>query len=312
MEVRLLNDTPRPELAPVEHTHIGGQAVIEGVMMRGKLNWAIAVRKADGSIHVEEHELRSAARNRPYLRWPLVRGVWSLYETLALAMKAFGISAALAGGSEEERLTKGEIAFTMVLGIGLAVGLFIVLPAVATNLFGERVRESTVGWNVIDGVLRIMVFFAYIWLVSRIKDIQRVFAYHGAEHKSIHAYERGLPLETESVQDFGTMHVRCGTSFLLMVMFIAILVFSLVPADTLVARVGVRLGFLPVIAGLAYELIKWAGRHPDSRLVRVLLWPGLQLQKMTTREPDDGMVEVAVTALRRVVAREESAAEAGA
>jgi uncharacterized protein YqhQ len=288
---------------PIEHTHIGGQAVIEGVMMRGKRNWALAVRLAGGDIHVEEHDLKAPPEDS-FWKWPILRGMRGLWTTLALAMKAFGISATLAGETEEEQLSKGEVALTIVLGIGLAVGLFIVLPAVATNLLGERVRESTLGWNLIDGVLRLVVFFAYIWAVSRIKDIARVFAYHGAEHKTIHAYEHGLPLRADVIQRYETLHVRCGTSFLLMVMVIAIVVFSLVPADTLVARVGVRIVLLPLIAGLAYEVIKWAGKNPNSGLVRVLLWPGLQLQRMTTSEPTDDMVEIAVAAMARVVRAE--------
>lgn len=287
----------------IEHTHIGGQAVLEGVMMRGKRDWALAVRLASGDIHVEEHDLKTP-REGGLWTWPVLRGMLGLWTTLALAMKALGISASLAGETEEEQLSKGEVALTVVLGIGLAVGLFIVLPAVMTNLLGERVRESTLGWNVIDGVLRLVVFFAYIWLVSRIKDIARVFAYHGAEHKTIHAYERGLPLRADVIQQYETLHVRCGTSFLLMVMVIAIVVFSIVPTETLATRIGVRVVLLPLIAGLAYEVIKWAGKRPDHPVVRVVLWPGLQLQRMTTREPDDGMVEVAVAAMARIVRRE--------
>ena len=300
----------RPQDHPIQHTHIGGQAVIEGVMMRGKHNWALAVRLADGSIHTEEHDFKASA-DRAWLKWPVVRGVYGLWQTLALAMKAFGISAALAGETEEEQLSKGEIALTMVLAVALAVGLFIVLPAVATNMLGEGVRDSNVWWNIIDGALRIVVFFLYILAVSRIKDVRRVFAYHGAEHKTIHAYERGLPLRSEIVQAWQTLHVRCGTSFLLMVMVIAILVFSLVPADSLAEKVAVRVVLLPLIAGLAYEVIKWAGRRPDQPVVRVLLWPGLQLQRMTTAEPDDGMVEVAMAAMALVVRRESGEWPAG-
>ncbi len=293
---------------PIQHTHIGGQAVLEGVMMRGKLNWAIAVRKPDGTIHLEDHDLKSASSRYSFLKWPVLRGVWGLYETMALAMKAFGISASVAGDPDSEDgeggLTAGEVTLSMVLGVALAIGLFVVLPAVLTNLFGDLVKESHVAWNVIDGVLRLVVFFLYIWAVSRMKDIQRLFAYHGAEHKTIHAYEHGLPLETSVIQKYETLHVRCGTSFLLMVMVIAILVFSVVPAPTLLDKLIVRIVLLPIIAGLAYEVIKWAGRRPENPVVRVLLWPGLQLQRMTTREPSDDMVEIAVAAMRRVVERE--------
>ena len=303
----------------IQYTHIGGQAVLEGVMMRGKHNWAIAGRKPDGEIHVEEHDLKTAASKRPWVAKPVIRGIVGLYETLVLAMQAFSISASYAGETEEEQLSSKEIAFTMVLGVGLAIGLFIILPAILTNFLVGQATEKPFTWNVIDGILRVVAFFIYIWAVSRMKDIQRVFAYHGAEHKTIHAYEHGLPLETDLIQEYETMHVRCGTSFLLMVMVIAIVVFSLVPVKAIAAAMGVdykvgitliaislRILLLPLIAGLAYEVIKWAGKAPDKPLVKVILWPGMQLQRMTTREPEDDMVEVAVAATRMVIAREEA------
>ncbi len=302
----------------IKYTHIGGQAVLEGIMMRGKHNWAVAVRQPDGEIYIEEHELKTAVSKRPWLGKPIIRGIVGLYETLVLAMKAFSVSASVAGESEEEQLSSREIAFTMVLGVGLAIALFIVLPAVVTNLLVGGATDKPFTWNIVDGLLRVLAFFTYIWAVSRIKDIQRVFAYHGAEHKTIHAYEHGLPLEADVIQRYETMHVRCGTSFLLMVMVIAILVFSLVPVKALAAALGaegryailaiaiaMRLVLLPLIAGLAYEVIKWAGKAPDNPVVRVVLWPGLMLQKMTTREPTDDMIEIAVAAMNAVIAREE-------
>jgi len=310
----------------VTHTHIGGQAVLEGVMMRGKYNWAVAVRTPDGSIHSEEHDLTSAAKKHAWMRRPVVRGVVALVETLALAMKAFGISASLSGETEEEQLSSKEIGLSLVMGIGLAVGLFIVLPAILTNLVvSATVHPFT--WNIIDGVLRVVAFFLYIFAISKMKEIQRVFAYHGAEHKTIHAYEHNLPLETPLIQQFKTMHMRCGTSFLLMVMVIAILVFSLVPVKPIAAYfewtspvailgllIASRLLLMPLVAGLAYEVtVKWAGTHSDNAFVKVILWPGLQMQRMTTREPDDEMIEVAVVATKLVIARElaEEAAERG-
>lgn len=304
---------------PVEHTHIGGQAVLEGVMMRGKHNWAVAIRTPDGGIYVEEHELKTAVSKRPWLGKPIVRGVVGLWESLALAMKAFAVSAEHAGETEDEKLSAKEIALSMTLGVVLAVALFIVLPAVVTNLLVGEATDRPFLWNIVDGLLRVVAFFLYIWAISRMRDIQRVFAYHGAEHKTIHAYEGGLPLDAEVIQRYQTMHVRCGTSFLLMVMVIAILVFSVVPVRavtellgtdhrliTLAIAISFRILLLPLIAGLAYEVIKWAGKKPENPVVRVVLWPGLQLQRMTTREPDDSMVEVAVTAMQRVVAREEA------
>jgi len=307
----------------IRPTHIGGQALLEGIMMRGKYNWAVAVREPSGEIYTEEHDLVSAKDKHAWLKWPIIRGMWGFYETMVLAIKAFGISAEHAGETEEEQLTSKEIGLTMVLGLGLAVGLFIVLPAVITNLFVDSIEHPFI-WNAVDGVLRLVAFFLYIWAVSRLKEIHRVFAYHGAEHKTIHAYERGLPLETETIQRYGTLHVRCGTSFLLMVMVVAIVVFSLVPGKAIMAAWGIdargwillfnittRIILLPLIAGLAYEItVKWAGTHPDNPLVKVLLWPGMQMQRLTTAPPDDSMVEIAVAAMNLVVAREEAEAAA--
>lgn len=305
----------------VKPTHIGGQALLEGIMMRGKYNWAVAVREPSGEIYTEEHDLHSAKEKYKWLAWPIIRGMWGFYETMALAIKAFGISAEHSGETEEEQLSSKEIGITMILGLGLAIGLFIVLPAVLTNLVVDSI-DHPFQWNVLDGLLRLVAFFVYIWAISRIKEIQRVFAYHGAEHKTIHAYERGLPLDSEVIQRFQTLHVRCGTSFLLMVMVVAIVVFSLVPGKAIMAswgvdsralillfNIGTRIVLLPLIAGIAYEItVKWAGARPDNPLVKVLLWPGLQMQRLTTAEPDDSMVEIAVAAMQLVVAREEAEA----
>jgi len=309
----------------VRYTHIGGQAVLEGIMMRGKYNWAIAVREPDGAIWAEEHDLVSTAQKHRWLRLPIIRGVWSFYETMVLAVKAFTISAEHAGETEEEQLTSREIGLTLVLGMGLAVLLFIVAPAVLTNLIAGSALVHPFVWNLTDGLLRLVAFFAYIWGVSRMKDIKRVFRYHGAEHKTIHAYEAGLPLEPEYVRDFTTLHLRCGTSFLLMVMVIAIIVLSLVPGKAILSawgvsasgwvllfNIGVRILLLPLIAGLAYEVsVKWAGSNPDNSLVKVLLWPGLQMQRMTTAEPDDSMLEIAIAAMNLVLARESLEDESG-
>ncbi len=317
---------PERTVERITHTHIGGQAVLEGIMMRGTKNWAIAVREADGTIYTEAHDLVSAKDRHAWLKWPIIRGMWGFYETMVLAVKAFGISAEHAGETEEEQLTSKEIALTMVLGLALAIGLFIVLPAVATNLLVGSSLERPITWNVVDGVLRLVAFFTYIWLVSKVKDIQRVFAYHGAEHKTIHAYEHGLPLTPEHIRTFGTLHVRCGTAFLLMVMVIAILVFSIVPGKAILAawgvdgrlwvllfNIGIRILLLPLIAGLAYEVsVKWAGNLPHNPLVKALTWPGMQLQRMTTAEPDDEMIEVAVAAMELVIARETAEPATGA
>ena len=287
-------------------------------MMRGVKNWAVAVRTPDGDIHVEEHDL-PAHNARGWRTWPVTRGMYAMYETLALSLKAFGIAASLAGGSEEEQLTATEIGWTMVAGVALAIVAFIVAPALLTNLVaGSSAKANPLVWNLVDGVLRMAVFLLYIWGIGLMPDIRRVFAYHGAEHKSIHAYEHGLPLKPRYVQRYETLHVRCGTAFLLMVMVISIIVFSLVPGKIILGwwgitngfavgafNIGARVVLLPLVAGLAYEVtVKWAGNHSENPFVKVLLWPGMQLQRLTTREPDDGMVEVAVAALRAVADRE--------
>ncbi len=306
---------------PVVHTHIGGQAVIEGVMMRGKYNWAVAVRTPGGGIHCESHDLATAPHRRPWLAKPIVRGVVALYDTISLAMKAIGISASYSGESEEEQLTDREVGFVMVFGVLLAIGLFIVLPYIATNLLVGRLQDQPFKWNLVDGILRLLVLFGYIFLISRMKDVKRLFAYHGAEHKTIHAFEHHVPLEADDVQQFGTAHVRCGTSFLLMVMVVALIVYLFVPFRLILANLGVtnplamttltlliRILLLPVIAGLAYEVIRYAGKHEDTGLVKVLLWPGMQLQRMTTSEPDESMVEVAIAAVKPIIARERAEA----
>jgi uncharacterized protein YqhQ len=305
---------------PITHTHIGGQAVLEGIMMRGKYNWAVAVRTPDGQIHTEEHDLVSGVAKYGWMRWPVVRGCVALVETLALAMQAFAVSASLQGETEEEQLSGSEISLTMLLGGVLAIAFFILLPVWLTNLITRTTAAANpLLWNPVDGVIRVAIFFLYIWAIGRMGDIKRVFAYHGAEHKTIHAYEHNLPLEPDVIQRYETLHVRCGTSFLLMVMIVAIIVFSLVPVRLIATSMGItnqigisliaivcRLLLLPVVAGLAYEItVKWAGNHSENPLVRVLLWPGLQMQRMTTAEPDDGMVEVAVAAMKPIIAREE-------
>jgi uncharacterized protein YqhQ len=314
-----------PEDGPITHTHIGGQAVLEGIMMRGKYNWAVAVRTPGGEIHTEAHDLPAGTHRKGWMRWPIVRGCVAMVDTLSLAMKAFTVSASLAGETEEEQLSAKEIGFTMVFGVGLAIVFFIIAPALLTNVMlvpflGKNpATANPLAWNILDGVLRVLAFFAYIWAIGRMEDIQRVFGYHGAEHKTIHAYEHNLPLETPLIQRYSTSHIRCGTSFLLMVMVVAIIVFSVTPVKALAAAWGItsragvlslailaRLILMPLVAGLAYEItVKWAGNHSENPFVKVLLWPGLQLQRMTTREPDDGMVEVAVAAMQPIIAREE-------
>ena len=390
-------------------THVGGQALIEGVMMRGKYNWAVGIRKPNGDLHVEEHDLNSGKNKNGWMYRPLVRGSRAMVESLVLGYKALEIAmmyafdeaedeaeatlaatdpteAALAEGnsteaeptatdstegalaegnstegeptatdptesepvsselakdktstkeaakperaadaptSEDSGFGKGEMAISMVLGVLLGVALFILLPALLTNLIVGEYDSNTLAWNIVDGLLRVAVFVFYIWLIGRMQDIKRMFMYHGAEHKTIHCYEHGLALTPENARSFPRLHVRCGTAFLIMVLIIAILVYTVVPISTLISAWGVpdgapklalvivvRILLMPVIAGISYEVtVKWAGSHPDNPLVKVVLFPGMQMQYLTTREPDDSMLECAIAAMQLVLQREEAEAK---
>lgn len=409
-------------------THVGGQALIEGIMMRGKYNWAVAVREPSGSVYTEEHDLASGRKKNGWMYWPLVRGCRALVESLVLGYKALEIAALHAfaeesdqgggdaaasdaagspaasaeavdgddlpgessrpfswkddfgrpdtvidalgaqaelkvecmgeaasesaardeevasaegallegelspasesGGEkqkksfldEEVEFGKKEMAISMVLGLVLGVVLFIVAPALITNLIVGEYDQNTLLWNVVDGLLRVAVFVFYIWLIGRMGEIKRMFGYHGAEHKTIHCYEHGLPLTPENARSFPRLHVRCGTAFLIMVMVIAIIVYTVTPLNALIEAWGVadgapklilvilvRILLMPVIAGISYEItVKWAGSHPDNPLVKVILWPGMQMQYLTTNEPDDGQIECAIAAMQLVLEREQA------
>lgn len=313
-------------------THVGGQALIEGVMMRGKYNWAVAVRELDGNVYEEEHDLASGRSKNGWLYWPVVRGCRAFVESLLLGFKALEIAAmhAYAEEAEEDKeafeFGEKEMIVSMVLGLVLGVGLFVVLPALVANLLVGEYDGDTLAWNIVDGIVRVAIFVFYIWLIGRMKDIKRMFAYHGAEHKTIHCFEHGLPLTPENARSFPRLHVRCGTAFLIMVMLIAILVYTIAPLNALILALGVpdgvlkllvvilvRIALMPVIAGISYEItVKWAGSHPENPLVKVILWPGMQMQRLTTREPDDDQIECAIRAMQRVLEREEREAQAKA
>lgn len=388
-------------------THVGGQALLEGVMMRGKYNWAVGVREPDGGVYEESHDLASGRAKNGWMYWPCVRGCRAMVESLVLGYKALEIAALHAFNEDEERdadacsavhpnacdpdgeapvpgpadaafswkddfgrpdtmidalgaqrslevvskpvpapvasaaaasepaaksdgdavFGKKEMAFSMVLGLLMGVVLFIVAPAFITNLLVGEYDAHTLAWNIVDGLLRVAVFVFYIWLIGRISDIKRMFGYHGAEHKTIHCYEHGLPLTPENARQFPRLHVRCGTAFLIMVMIIAILVYTVTPLNALISAWGVpdgapklalviaaRIALMPVIAGISYEItVRWAGSHPENPLVKVVLWPGMQMQYLTTNEPDDGMLECAIAAMQQVLEREElEAAKAAA
>lgn len=413
-------------------THVGGQALIEGVMMRGKYNWAVGVREPAGSIYIEEHDLASGKAKNKWLYWPIVRGCRAFVESLVLGYRALevaalhafsdapegedgrtagdknaacgdascgdaacpvdsyavrhdvsgaqdefaqdrpfswkddfgrpdtvidalGAQAALelvapavealqdtpvqtahgdadplaktasardAEGDDSFEFGKKEMAFSMVLGLVLGVVLFIVAPAFIANLIVGEYDSNTLAWNIVDGIVRVAIFVFYIWLIGRMEDIKRMFGYHGAEHKTIHCFEHGLPLTPENARSFPRLHVRCGTAFLIMVMVIAILVYTVTPLNALIEAWGVpdgpaklalvivvRILLMPLIAGISYEItVKWAGSHPENPLVKVILWPGMQMQKLTTREPDDGQIECAIAAMKKVLEREEAEA----
>ena len=458
-------------------THIGGQALLEGIMMRGRYNWAVAVREPDGKIYTEEHDLASGKQKNRWMYWPIVRGCTSMVESLMLGYQALEVSAmhaydeqgesfgtlqekaakeaeageggdeaasegegeatdaeAAAAGEaapaaepeaanapeaaavpgepaapaepeepaefagrsdfeapaasdgeehefswkddfgrpdtmidalgaqrtldvvsepapeaataaaapsaadekaakegeeektsfwdEEVELTEKDMVISMVLGVVLGLVLFMVAPAVITNLIVGEYDDNSLLWNIVDGLLRVGVFILYIWLIGRMSDIKRMFSYHGAEHKTIHCYEHGMELTPENARSFPRLHVRCGTAFLIMVMIIAILVYTITPLDGLIAAWGVpdgapklilvlvvRILLLPIIAGISYEItVKWAGTHPENPAVKVVLWPGLQMQYLTTNEPDDGMLECAIAAMNLVLEREEAEA----
>ena len=418
-------------------THVGGQALLEGIMMRGKVNWSVAVREPDGNIYTEEHDLASGKDKNSWLYWPLIRGCRAFVESLVLGYKALSIAAEHAfleedeedenaenasvaseevlsnpaeapvprsseaarelGGDaasdsarsrlasassqpqedsqeplpkqfdadefdwsrdfgnpdemidalgaqrtlevvcepieapqEQEKKEKKpllgdkEMAISMVLGLTLGIVLFIVAPAAITNLIVGEYDSNTLLWNIVDGLLRIAVFIFYIWLIGRMSDIKRMFGYHGAEHKTIHCFEHGLPLTPENARSFPRLHVRCGTAFLIMVMIIAIIVYTITPLNALISAWGVpdgvpklalvivvRILLMPLIAGISYEItVKWAGSHPENPLVKVILWPGMQMQYLTTREPDDSQIECAIAAMQLVLEREQREAEA--
>ena len=283
---------------------VGGQAVIEGVMMRGPELVATAVREPSGKISVQTKPVHSVGDRWPILKKPLLRGVVSLYESLILGIKSLSYSAQMAG-EEDEQLSDKELAGTIAFAFAMAVVLFVVIPTGAARLF-HTITEDPVFLNLMEGVLRLVIFLAYIFAISRMEGIYRVFQYHGAEHKTIHAYEAGGPLTVENVQRFSRLHPRCGTAFLLIVMVVSIFVFAFLGWPDLWLRIASRVVLLPVVAGISYEVIRFAGRSTNP-VVHVATLPGLWLQKITTNPPADEMIEVAIQSLLAVLPPEERA-----
>ena len=285
---------------------VGGQAVIEGVMMRGPGYTATAVREPVGTIVVQKEATKSIADTYPILKKPFLRGCVALYESLVIGMKALSFSAK-AAGDEEEEMSNSEIAITMVISTIFAIAVFLALPTFIVK-FIPGVQDNHVVLNLIEGVIRLVLFLLYIWGIGLTKDIQRVFQYHGAEHKTIHTYELDLPLTVENVRQQSRLHARCGTNFLLIVMVVSIFVFAFLGWPNLLERIVSRVLLMPVVAGIAYEVIRLAGRS-DHSFVKALIKPGLALQYMTTREPEDDQIEVAIRALEEVRPPESDAYE---
>ena len=281
----------------------GGQAVIEGVMMRGRRNLAISVRRPDGKLEVLKQPLANIYKGRAR-EIPLVRGVIVLIETLVLGVQALLHSAQIAS-AEEEKIPTAALWGIVAASMAFAVALFFITPLLATRYFDIYIASDLIS-NLIEGLIRIGIFIAYLKLIGLFPDIKRVFAYHGAEHKVVNAYEAGCPLELEAIKSYSTAHARCGTSFIFAVLIIAILVFALLGRPSLWLTILSRIILLPVIAALGYEVTRFGARYSKSILSRILLAPGLMLQAMTTREPDDSQLEAAISALNEVIEADNS------
>ncbi|TML35724.1 MAG: DUF1385 domain-containing protein [Actinobacteria bacterium] len=299
---------------------IGGQAVLEGVMMRGVSTWAVAVRKpapeqftedgrldpreaATGPIEVVSEPLVSWVRRHRALRLPIVRGVVALAESLKIGIQALGISANAQVEEQDEELGRGTWVGTVILSVALAIGLFFLVPVGIASLLKSSLHPAIV-FVLVEKTIRISIFLLYLWLISRMRDLERVFQYHGAEHKTISCYEAGMPLTPENAKRFSRLHPRCGTSFLLIVMVVAIVVFAPLGTPAWYILFPSRVIGIPLVAGLAFELIKLLGKNRSRRWAQILMWPGMQLQKLTTREPDLSQLAVAITALQAVLAVE--------
>jgi uncharacterized protein YqhQ len=289
--------------------NIGGQAVIEGVMMRAPRSMAIAVRRPSGEIVVKGDMVVPLSERFPVVKLPIVRGAVALFSSLITGIKALNFSANEAlveeGGDQKQgELSSWAMAGTMAIAFGFGILLFFILPLYATKLLTQMnlISDNNIVFNLVDGVIRVAVFLLYIWSISRMKDIQRVFQYHGAEHKSIFAFEAGEDLTVSNVRRYSRLHPRCGTSFLLIVMLVSIVIFSLIPKLwPFYMKAGARIVLLPLIAGVSYEFLKWSARNDHSPLVKMIIAPGLALQRLTTREPDDSQLEVAIRSMQEAL-----------
>lgn len=288
----------------------GGQAVLEGVMMRGRRHMAVAVRAPEGNIVVHDEALTSAIYTSRWSRWPFIRGAIALWDSLVLGTRVLMFSANVAVGEAAGGLeaASGAIWLTVLFSLALATALFFVLPVLLVGVVDTYLRSSFLS-NLVEKVFRLTLIVGYIGFVGFLPDIKRVFAYHGAEHKAVNAYEDGAPLEVAAVARYSTAHPRCGTAFLLVVVVVSFAAFLLLGQPPLLWRIASRIVLIPIVAGVAYELIRLGGKHRRHPVVKVLLAPGMALQALTTREPDSAQLEVAISALKRVVALEEEAEE---
>ncbi len=280
---------------------IGGQAVIEGVMMRSGNVWTVAVRNPEKDIIVRRENVRKLPKP---LKWPLLRGVIALVQSLSIGIKALLYSAEVSG-HEEEKPSSLSLFFTVFLAVIIGIGLFLLFPLYGTKLLGilyQSINESSLMFNLVDGIIRVAVFLTYILLISLNKDIRRVFEYHGAEHKAVHAFEAGVELTPENADKYSTLHPRCGTSFLLIVMMLSIVIFSLIPKDwPFIEKFLSRLVLIPFIAGLSYEFLKFSSKKMNNKFMKMAVAPGLRLQKLTTGQPSFDQLEVAIRALKEAL-----------
>jgi len=285
--------------------YYGGQAVVDGVMMRGQKTAVTAVRRPDGELAINTQSLPGIFSGR-MRKAPLVRGIIVLIEAMVLGIRSLLFSANVSLGEEEEEVSKGMLGLIVVVSLAFSICLFFIAPLLLTRLFNFN---SSLIFNLVDGFIRVIILVSYLKLMTLIPDIKRTFAYHGAEHTVVNAYESGVPIELEKVRSYGKEHVRCGTSFLFVVLIISIFVFGLIGLHSAWLMILSRLVFIPVIASLSYEAIYFGARHTDNGLVKAMLAPGLWLQSLTTRVPDDGQLEVAIAALGKVIEDEQEEAQ---
>ncbi len=291
-------------MSSTEPRYMGGQAVVEGVMMRGAHTWAVAVRGPDGDIEVVTHDVPTWSER--WSKLPVVRGVTALAESLGLGFKALAWSAERQV-PEDERISSKAMGWTMAVALIFFTAVFILLPTIVNKGVTSAFGVKGIWYHLIEGAIRLAIFIGYLVLISQLKDIKRVFQYHGAEHKSIAAYENGAELTPESAQEFSTEHVRCGTNFLLTVMLVTIVVYAFVGRPSLPYLILSRIVLIPVVAGLSYEVIRFAAKHMDWRWVRIAMRPGLALQRLTTRQPSLDQLEVAIASLKAAMTAEQLA-----